>query len=52
MSTGWIVCMAIWAVMMVVWVYLGPIKKEWATSLPFAVIALASALLSLTFIGG
>ena len=46
-SVGFIVCMSLWLVFMLIWVYFGPIKREWFRSLPYPFLAVICSLVGL-----
>ena len=47
MSISFVVCMSLWLFFMLVWVYFGPIRKDWWLSLPFPFIAIGCVLIGL-----
>lgn len=46
MSIGWVIRMSIWVLLILIWVYVGPIKKNWIGSLPFLIIVIIFALIA------
>ncbi len=46
-SIEWIVLMSCWAVLMLVWAYAGPLRKEWGKAIVCAAIALCCAVAAL-----